>query len=75
LSGFGNRAQAFGESDSTSVPGLLPTRVHLYDPNVLARLGVVGVSAEAEKARSWYQKAETLGSPDARRRLDLLAKH
>jgi TPR repeat protein len=44
-------------------------------PNVLARLGVVGVSAEAEKARSWYQKAETLGSPDARRRLDLLAKH
>jgi TPR repeat protein len=45
------------------------------DPNVLARLGVVGVSAEAEKARSWYQKAETLGSPDARRRLDLLANH
>jgi hypothetical protein len=44
-----------------------------YDPNVLARLGVVGVSAEVEKARSWYQKAETLGSPDARRRLDLLA--
>ena len=46
-----------------------------YDPNVLARLGVVGVSAEVEKARSWYQKAETLGSPDARRRLDLLASH
>ena len=46
-----------------------------YDPNVLARLGVVGVSAELEKARSWYQKAETLGSPDARRRLDLLANH
>jgi TPR repeat protein len=44
-----------------------------YDPNVLARLGVVGVSAEVEKARSWYQKAETLGSPDARRQLDLLA--
>jgi hypothetical protein len=46
-----------------------------YDPNVLARLGVVGVSAEVEKARSWYQKAETLGSADARRRLDLLADH
>ena len=46
-----------------------------YDPNVLARLGVVGVSAEVEKARSWYQKAEALGSPDARRRLDLLANH
>ena len=44
-----------------------------YDPNMLARLGVVGVSAEVDKARSWYQKAEALGSPDARRRLDLLA--
>jgi hypothetical protein len=37
-----------------------------YDPNVLAKLGVVGVSADVEKARSWYQKAETLGSPDLR---------
>jgi len=44
-----------------------------YDPNVLARLGVVGVSADVEQARSWYEKAETLGSLDARRRLDLLA--
>ena len=34
-----------------------------YDPNVLAKLGVVGVSADVEKARSWYQKAETLVSP------------
>jgi hypothetical protein len=34
-----------------------------YDPNVLAKLGVVGVSADVEKARDWYQKAETLGSP------------
>lgn len=40
-----------------------------YDPNVLARLGVVGISADLEKARTWYQKAESLGSPDARRRL------
>jgi TPR repeat protein len=44
-----------------------------YDPNVLAQLGVVGVSADVETARSWYQKAETLGSSDARGRLDLLA--
>jgi hypothetical protein len=44
-----------------------------YDPNVLAKLGVVGVSADVEKARSWYQKAENLGSPDARGRLDILA--
>jgi hypothetical protein len=34
-----------------------------YDPNVLVKLGVMGVSPDAEKARSWYEKAETLGSP------------
>ena len=44
-----------------------------YDPNVLAKLGVVGVSADVEKARSWYQKAEKFGSPEARGRLDALA--
>jgi hypothetical protein len=43
-----------------------------YDPNVLARLGVVGISADLERARTWYQKAESLGSADARRRLGLL---
>jgi TPR repeat protein len=44
-----------------------------YDPHVLAKLGVVGVSADVEQARSWYQRAETLGSRDARQWLDLLA--
>jgi hypothetical protein len=44
-----------------------------YDPNVLAKLDVLGVSADVEKARRWYQKAENLGSPDARGRLDVLA--
>jgi hypothetical protein len=44
-----------------------------YDPAVLAKLGVLGMSADVEKARSWYQKAENLGSPEARRRLDVLA--
>jgi TPR repeat protein len=44
-----------------------------YDPTVLAKLGVVGMSADVEKARRWYQKAENLGSPDARGRLDVLA--
>jgi TPR repeat protein len=44
-----------------------------YDPSVLAKLGVVGISADVAKARSWYQKAEKLGSPEARRRLEVLA--
>jgi hypothetical protein len=44
-----------------------------YDPNVLAKLGVVGVGADAEKARSWYRKAESFGSSEASRRLNALA--
>jgi hypothetical protein len=34
-----------------------------YDPNVLAKLGVVGVRPDAEKARSWYEKAGIPSSP------------
>ena len=44
-----------------------------YDPTVFAKLGVMGMNADVEKARDWYRKAEGLGSPDARRRLNLLA--
>jgi hypothetical protein len=45
-----------------------------YDPGVLARLGVVGMgAADVEKARHWYQKAESLGSSEATRRLQMLA--
>ena len=44
-----------------------------YDPTVLAKLGVVGLSADIAKARSWYEKAEKWGSPDAKQRLELLA--
>jgi hypothetical protein len=44
-----------------------------YDPSALAKLGAVGIGADVAKARSWYQKAEKLGSPDAKRRLEVLA--
>jgi hypothetical protein len=44
-----------------------------YDPTALAKLGVVGISADVAKARSWYQKAEKLGSPEAKQRLEVLA--
>ena len=43
-----------------------------YDPNVLVRLGVIGIAANLEKARGWYERAETWGSLEARRRLELL---
>jgi TPR repeat protein len=55
--------------DATAVTALGAT----YDPRVLAKLGVVGIGADVEKARFWYQKAAALGSSDAKRRLSLLA--
>ena len=45
-----------------------------YDPTVLTRLGVVGIDGDVEKARSWYRKAESMGSAEATRRLRILAK-
>jgi hypothetical protein len=44
-----------------------------YDPVVLAKIGVRGMGADVEKARSWYEKAKEFGSPDAPRRLEMLA--
>jgi Flp pilus assembly protein TadD len=44
-----------------------------YDPEFFAKLGVVGISADTAQARSWYEKAGRLGSPEAKRLLDLLA--
>jgi hypothetical protein len=44
-----------------------------YDPAVLAGMRVVGIDADVGKARFWYQKAVSLGSSDAKRRLELLA--
>jgi hypothetical protein len=44
-----------------------------YDPAVLAKLGVLGMGADVEKARNWYQKAESLGSQEATQRLSVLA--
>jgi TPR repeat protein len=55
--------------DATAATALGAT----YDPNVLAKLGVVGRGADVEKARSWYRKAESFGSPEASRRLKALA--
>jgi hypothetical protein len=44
-----------------------------YDPSVLETLGIVGVTPDVAKARSWYEKAREYGSAEAPRRLDLLA--
>jgi hypothetical protein len=55
-------------NDATAAAALGAT----YDPSVLAGLRVVGIDADVVKARFWYQKAVSLGSADAKRRLDLL---
>jgi hypothetical protein len=44
-----------------------------YDSTVLARLRVIGVAPDDEKARAWYQRAAAAGAPDAGRRLEQLA--
>lgn len=43
-----------------------------YDPVVLRRLGVLGVSPDIAKARDWYEKAKEFGSKEAPKRLEEL---
>jgi hypothetical protein len=45
-----------------------------YDPVTLRELRVYGFSADVGMARSWYEKAKELGSPEAARRLDNLPR-
>ena len=45
-----------------------------YDPVILRELKVYGFSADVGMARTWYEKAKELGSPEAARRLDILAR-
>ena len=61
------RAAEAGDADAALALGAT------YDPIVLAKLGVAGLGANVEKARIWYQKAESLGSTEATRRLAILA--
>jgi hypothetical protein len=44
-----------------------------YDPLVIKQTGAVGVQADAEQARHWYQRAAALGSNVASRQLANLA--
>lgn len=47
-----------------------------YDSMVLGRLNAHGIAPDAAMARSWYEKASRLGSPDAKQRLDaMIAGH
>jgi hypothetical protein len=59
---FGRAAEA---GDATAALALAAT----YDPMMLAKLGVMGMGADLEKARAWYRMAESFGSVEAKQRL------
>ena len=44
-----------------------------YDPVVLADRGYRPVAGDLDKARSWYERAKEMGSPEGPRRLEMLA--
>jgi len=62
--------RAAESGDATAALALAAT----YDPMVLAKLGVLGMGADVEKARAWYQMAESYGSAEATQRLQVLGK-
>ncbi len=45
-----------------------------FDPAVIARLGAIGVTADAAKAREWYERAAALGSNTASQQIAHLAE-
>jgi hypothetical protein len=45
-----------------------------YDPVILRELKAVGFAPDLEIARSWYEKARELGSEEAQRRIQILAR-
>jgi hypothetical protein len=44
-----------------------------YDPNVLKRMGVVGIQPDPDQAHAWYERAAEFGSEEASQRLIALA--
>jgi hypothetical protein len=58
------RAVIAGESEAAAAMGAT------YDPVVL---GDRGGDADLDKARSWYERAKEMGSPEGPRRLEMLA--
>jgi hypothetical protein len=62
------RAAAAGDARSALALGAS------YDPEVLKKLGVVGVAANAALAREWYSKASGFGSREAAQRIELMAQ-
>jgi len=45
-----------------------------YDPDVLAKRFIRGIEPDAREARTWYERARALGSPEGPRRIEILAR-
>jgi hypothetical protein len=45
-----------------------------YDPNVLRRMGVIGIRPDEKQAQLWYQRAVDFGSGEAGKRLTAMAQ-
>jgi TPR repeat protein len=45
-----------------------------YDPQTLSERGAVGMSANVEQARHWYERARDMGSLEAPTRLERLPR-
>jgi hypothetical protein len=44
-----------------------------YDPSVLSGHFVHGINSNVDQARTWYERARALGSPEGPRRIEMLA--
>ena len=65
---FYRRAADLGLADGALALG------KTFDPAELYRLGALGTPAEPETARTWYEKAKSLGSSEAARQLARLPR-
>lgn len=87
IAGLYERSQALIEQGDIASARLMLTRAAeagdarsalalgtTYDPDVLKKLGVLGVAADPLQAHAWYTKAVELGSPEASVRLERLAQ-
>jgi hypothetical protein len=43
-----------------------------YDPDILSKRFIRGIEADAQEARTWYERARDLGSPEGPRRIETL---
>ena len=58
----------------TRDPRAALTLASTYDPNVLGRMGAIGIRPDAAQAHAWYERAAEFGSGEASQRLTALAQ-